>query len=65
MYTVDEGGLMAFCVEVAGATLDNCLVNVPFNISFTTVGGSAGILCLLYIHVNLNHAGVINYYLSG
>ena len=43
MYTVDEGGLMAFCVGVAGASLDNCLVNVPFNISFTTVGGSAGI----------------------
>ena len=33
---------MAFCVGVAGATLDNCLVNFPFNISFTTVDGSAG-----------------------
>ena len=45
-YTVDEGSMVAFCVGVEGASPTSCVVNFPFNISFTTFGGSAGNSCL-------------------
>ena len=42
-YKVDEGGILRFCVDVAGASRDNCVVNFPFNISVEILpGGNAG-----------------------
>ena len=46
---VIEGNTLIFCVDVAGASRSNCVVNFPFNVSVTTLpGGSAGsyILCI-------------------
>ena len=45
-YMVDEGGMVAFCVGVEDASSTNCVINFPFNISFTTFDGSAGNSCL-------------------
>ena len=45
-YTVDEGGIVAFCVDVEGASRTNCVVNFPFNIRFNTSDSSAGNSCL-------------------
>ena len=45
LYTVDEGGMVAFCVDVEGASRTHCVVNFPFNISFKTNNDSAGNSC--------------------
>ena len=42
IYEVDEGRMEALCVKVVNASRSNCLVNFPFNISFTMVDMSAG-----------------------
>ena len=41
-YQVEEDGIMIFCVEVAGASHSNCVVDFPFNVNITTADGSAG-----------------------
>ena len=42
-YQVSEGNTLVFCVEVVGASHSNCVANLPFNVSVTTMpGGRAG-----------------------
>ena len=42
MYTIDEDQAVTFCVEVEGASQNNCLTDFPFNITLVTVDSSAG-----------------------
>ena len=42
LYTVNEYSTVSFCVEVVDGTNEECLVNFPFNITFSIRGGTAG-----------------------
>jgi hypothetical protein len=42
LYTVNEGSTVSFYVKVVDGTDEECLVNFPFNISFSIRGGTAG-----------------------